>query len=92
MRSFNESEPLPPGALPDNHLIQLDGGRSVALLGLCCGGGKSASLYREGAFNGHAAKITPVLDAVDDAVARAKSAYPKVDCVISLELHDHCVY
>lgn len=88
MRSFNETEPIPPGALPDNHVIQLEGGRSVALIGLCCGGGKSASLYREGAFGGHAAKITPVLDAVDDAIARARAAYPNVDCVIPLTHQD----
>jgi len=86
MRSFNEEEGknLPPGALPDNHLIELEGGRSVALIGLCCGGGSNVSLYRDGAFNGHAARITPVLDAVDDAAARARAAYPNVDCVIPL--------
>jgi len=88
MRSFNETEPIEPGKLPDHHLIELEGGRSVALIGLCCGGGKSASLYREGAFNGHAAKITPVLEAVDDAAARARAAYPKVDCVIPLTHQD----
>lgn len=88
MRSFNESEKLLEGKLPDNHLIKLKGGRSVALIGLLLGGGDAASIYRNGSFNGHAEKITPVLDAVDDAVSRVKAAYPKVDCVIPLTHQD----
>ena len=71
-------------SLVDHHVIKLAGGRSVALIGLLCGGGKDASLYRKGAFNGHAAKIVPVLDAVDDAVARVRKAHPHVDCIIPL--------
>ena len=77
-------------SLADHHVVQLDGGRSVALLGLLCGGGKDASLYREGAFNGHAAKIVPVLEAVDDAVARVHKAHPRVDCIIPLTHQQMC--
>ena len=87
--TFSEEPGL--GSLVDNHVIKLAGGRSVALLGLLCGGGKDASLYRKGAFNGHAAKIVPVLEAVDDAVTRVRRVHPHVDCIIPLthqELRD----
>ncbi|CAE8713025.1 unnamed protein product [Polarella glacialis] len=71
-------------ACPDNHLVQLEGGRSVALIGLLAGGGKDAALYRDGAFNGAAEKIIPVLDAVDGAVARAREAHPQLDMILPL--------
>jgi 2',3'-cyclic-nucleotide 2'-phosphodiesterase (5'-nucleotidase family) len=65
---------------------KLDGNpnRSVALIGLNVGGGVDASLYREGAIGGHAAKIVPVMDAVDAAVAAARAAFPDADCVVPL--------
>jgi len=90
MRSFSEAnaEQLKPGACPDHQLVRLAGGRTVALVGLCCGGGKDATLYREDAFDGHAARILPVSEAVEDAVARAKAAHPGVDCVVPLTHQD----
>ncbi|CAJ1403825.1 unnamed protein product [Effrenium voratum] len=72
------------GKLADHHLVKLAEGRSVALIGLLCGGGKDAALYRKDAFNGHANKITPVLEAVEDAVARTQHAYPEADCIVPM--------
>ena len=71
---------------PPHHVVAIPGtGRSVAFIGLLQGGGKDASLYREGAFNGHAARITPVLEAAPAAAAAAKRAAPGgVDVVIPL--------
>lgn len=80
--TFSEEKAL--SSLADNHVMQLAEGRSVALIGLLCGGGKDASLYRQGAFNGHAAKIVPVLKAVDGAVARVRTAHPNIDCIIPM--------
>ena len=88
MRSFSKDPGLPAGSCPDNHIVQLDGGRSVGLIGLLVGGGKDAALYRGGAFNGHAQAITPVLDAVDGAVARVRAAQSNLDCVIPLTHQD----
>jgi len=87
MRSFSADEPLP-RSCPDNMVVNLEGGRCVALVGLCCGGGKDAPLYREGAFNGHAARITPVLEAAEGAVARGRAAAECVDAVIPLTHQD----
>lgn len=73
------------GALPDHHILRLAGGRTVALVGLLCGGGKDASLYRDDAFGGHAKRITPVLEAAPGAVERARAACPDgLDCVVPL--------
>ena len=75
---------------PPNHVVRLpgDAGRSVAFIGLLQGGGKDASLYREGAFNGHAARITPVLDAAAAAAAAAAASADtggaSADCVVPL--------
>lgn len=74
--------------LPDNFLKKLEGGRSVAFIGLNIGGGKYANTYRKGAFGGYATGITPVLEAVDDAIARCKEAYPDVDMFIPLTHQD----
>lgn len=69
---------------PENHLFEFEGGRSVAMIGLNVGGGENASLYREGAFGGHAETIVPVLEAVDGALAKAKAKYPSADLIIPL--------
>ena len=86
MRTFSdEVDGLKPGATPDHHVLRLEGGRTVALLGLCCGGGKDASLYRGDAFGGHAQKITPVVEAAADAVKRVQSSCAGgLDCIIPL--------
>ena len=70
---------------PAHHVVQV-ANRSVAFIGLLQGGGKDASLYREGAFNGHAARMTPVLDAAAPAAAaaaasRAAPGGGAVDCL-----------
>ena len=91
MRSMSEQEEdLDDGKAPDNHVLSLQGGRTVGLIGLCCGGGKDAPLYRDGAFNGHAEKITPVLEAADGAVTRvtAASSGTPLDCVVPLTHQD----
>ena len=88
MRTFNEE--LPAGECPPHHVLTLAPtaaglpSRSVAFIGLLQGGGKDSSLYREGAFNGHAAKITPVLEAAAPAVADAKASHPTLDCILPL--------
>eukprot|EP00040_Diaphanoeca_grandis_P036436 m.232247 g.232247 ORF g.232247 m.232247 type:complete len:673 (-) comp33617_c0_seq1:29-2047(-) len=73
-------------ACPDNHVIELDGGRKVGFVGLNIGGGKDTTLYRKNAFNG--AKITPVLEAVGDAVARLTAEHGDLDTVIPLTHQD----
>lgn len=69
---------------PENHLLELEGGRRIGLIGLNVGGGKDRALYRNKAFNGFAKKIVPVLDAVDDAVDAVKSKYSNLDAIIPL--------
>lgn len=76
------------GQLAEHQLLKLDGGRSVILTGFCVGGGRFSWLYRKNAFNGHADRITPVLDAVDEVVSKAYTAYPEADCVIPLTHQD----
>lgn len=72
------SDDLPhPEKCPPHLVVEIAGsGRCVAFIGLLQGGGKDASLYREGAFEGHAARITPVLDAAASAAAAASRAAP----------------
>uniref|UniRef100_A0A7S4C682 EF-hand domain-containing protein n=1 Tax=Chrysotila carterae TaxID=13221 RepID=A0A7S4C682_CHRCT len=89
MKSFTEeTEELRPGACPPHHLLQLSSGRRVALIGLLCGGGKDEALYRPDAFGGHAARITPVIEAVEGAVKAARDAYPGLDCIVPLTHQD----
>ena len=95
MRSLSEEEEmLDANACPHHHLRVLapaaegEPERSVVLVGLLQGGGKDAALYRDGAFDGHAARITPVLEAAPVAVARARAACPRADCVIPLTHQD----
>ena len=88
MRTFTEQEDLPTGACPEHSLLQLEGGRTVALIGLLVGGEGNESLYREGAFDGHADEITPVLEALDGVVGRAAGAAASVDCIIPLTHQD----
>ena len=85
---LNSNMPTFTPRTPAHHLIELEGGRSVALIGLNIGGGANAALYRKGAFNGHANRIVPVLEAVDGAVAAARDAYPHADCVVPLTHQD----
>ena len=73
---------------PHHHVFNLEGGRSLVMLGLNVGGGENASLYRDGALGGHAAGIVPVLDAVDDAVAIAKTECPDADAIVPLTHQD----
>ena len=73
---------------PHHHVFNLEGGRSLVMLGLNVGGGENASLYRDGALGGHAAGIVPVLDAVDDAVAIAKADCPDADAIVPLTHQD----
>lgn len=51
---LNSNMPTFTPRTPAHKLIILEGGRSVALIGLNIGGGDNAALYRKGAFNGHA--------------------------------------
>lgn len=85
---LNSNMPTFTPRTPAHQLVELEGGRSVALIGLNIGGGTNATVYRKGAFNGHASQIVPVLEAVDGAVAAAREAYPHVDCVIPLTHQD----
>lgn len=73
---------------PDNAVLDLQGGRRVALIGLNVGGGRHASLYRTGAFGNHANEIVPVLEAVDDAVSRCHAAHPELDAIVPLTHQD----
>ena len=81
-------EPQLKGKLVEHHLLELDGGRSVVLTGFCVGGERFSALYRKNAFNGHAAKMMPVLDAVDGVISQVWSRYPDADCIIPLTHQD----
>ena len=85
---LNSNMPTFEPKCPEHALYEFEGGRSVALIGLNAGGGDNAALYRDGALGGHAAKIVPVLEAAEGAVAAAKAAYPNVDCIIPLTHQD----
>lgn len=74
--------------LVEHHMVELEGGRSVVLTGFLIGGDKFASLYRKGAFGGHATKIKPVLESVDEVMSQVHSIYPEADCVIPLTHQD----
>ena len=79
---------LPPKC-PDFHVVELENGRSVAFLGLVCGSGKYAKLYRDnpdgsGNFGGHAVNIELPNEAATAAVSRVLAAHPKVDCIVPL--------
>lgn len=85
---LNSNMPTFEPKCPAHACFQFEGGRSIAMIGLNVGGGAHASLYRRGSMGGHAANIVPVLDAVDDAVAAARAAYPGADCVVALTHQD----
>lgn len=79
--------------LPPYHVVDLAGGRQVGFVGLVCGGGKYAKLYRSnpdgsGDFGGHAQGIVPPVEAAAAAVARLRAAHPRVDCVVALTHQD----
>ena len=83
-----KEEPQIREKLVEHHLIKLDGGRSVVLTGFLLGGDRFASLYRKGAFGGHATKIKDVLECIDEVMAEVHSIYPEADCVIPLTHQD----
>eukprot|EP00438_Fugacium_kawagutii_P031623 Skav216547 [mRNA] locus=scaffold1776:240439:241941:+ [translate_table: standard] len=87
MRSMNE-EPTLREKLVEHHLIELEGGRSIVLTGFLVGGDSFASLYRPGAFAGHATKIKPVLECVDEVMTQVQEIYPEADCIIPLTHQD----
>ena len=70
--------------LPHHWVVELEGGRKVGFLGLNIGGGSFASTYRKDAFGGHAKGITPILESVEDVVARCRKEHPDLDCILPL--------
>mmetsp|Transcript_30957 Transcript_30957/g.100828 ORF Transcript_30957/g.100828 Transcript_30957/m.100828 type:complete len:598 (+) Transcript_30957:275-2068(+) len=85
---LNSNMPTFEPKLPRHKILELEGGRRVALVGLNIGGGEFASLYRDGSFDGHAEKIVPPMAALNAVVAEVRAAYPRLDAIIPLTHQD----
>lgn len=71
--------------LPTHHRVDLEGGRSVVLMGFNL---HERTLYRDGAFDGAAANIQPILECAKGATEAALAAEPTADVAIALTHQD----
>ena len=72
--------------LPQYKIFKLHGGRNIAFLGLNTG---EPSLYRDGAFNGAAKKITAIHQAAQDLSEKIMETHRHdIDCIIPLTHQD----
>lgn len=82
---INSNMPSFKPELPTHHRVDLDGGRSVVLMGFNV---HERTLYRDGAFDGAAAEIQPILECARGATEAAMAAEPTADIAIALTHQD----